>query len=190
MPRLETMARIGFLALLLALVAGLPLSASATAAKAKPQCSDGADNDSDNAIDGIDAGCSGGSDNSEDDSVYEIVKTVPLAVVKLQALVSAKGAVKLQHPTIEALRGSHVTVTCKGRKCPFKSIERIMIATSLRLKAIERTLRPPLMLTFKIKRPEQLGRYVRYKVRRNKPPVRIDSCLAQDTAKVRPCFVG
>ena len=46
----------------------------------RPQCSDGVDNDGDNAIDGLDAGCGDGSDDDETDSTYAgiVIITVPL----------------------------------------------------------------------------------------------------------------
>jgi hypothetical protein len=180
--------RICVLAGLLTLLAAFPLATVSTGQSDRPQCSDGVDNDSDNAIDGTDAGCGDGSDNNEADSIYSI--TVPLPLVTLQGTVTRKGAVNVSKLLIRAQRGSTVDVTCKGRKCPFKRVHRIMVTSSLRLGKLERTFKPSLTLVFKIRRADQLGKYVRYRVKRKAAPVRTDSCLDQTTGKVRGCFVG
>src|SRR4029078_12635022 len=114
----------------------------------------------------------------------------PLPLVTLQGTVSGKGVVIVKKLLIRAQRGSTVDVACAGKHCPFPPPNRVMLTTKLRLKALERTFKPSLTLTFKIKIPGQLGKYVRYKVIRNKAPERTDSCLDQDTSKVRGCFVG
>src|SRR4051812_38020794 len=99
--------RIGLLVAVLALSVGFPLSQNAVA-QTHPQCSDGIDNDGDNAIDGADTGCLNGDDNDESDSPYSIIKTVPLPLVTLQGTVSSKGVVKVKRLLIRAQRGSTV----------------------------------------------------------------------------------
>jgi hypothetical protein len=191
MPKItSTLARIGLLVGLLTLIAAFPMTSSSGAQADRPQCSDGQDNDSDNAVDGADAGCTDGSDNDETDSPYFQIVTVPLPLVTLQGTVSAKGVVKVKKLEIRAQRGSTVRVSCKGKKCPFSSFTRVMITSTLRLKKVERKLKPKLTLTLKIGRPGNLGKYVRYAVKRNAAPVRFDSCLDPTTGKVRGCFAG
>lgn len=181
------------LALLLAalLIAATVASPVASVAQvAQPQCSDGVDNDSDNAVDGGDAGCADGSDDDETDSPLAGVKfvTVALPVITLQGTVDRKGVVDVSRLTVRAQRGSSVTVTCRGSRCPFKTLRRRMITTTLRLGRAEGRLRPKLTLTMRIARPGQLGKYMTYRVRRNKAPVRFDACLDQTTGLVKGCF--
>lgn len=176
-------------------LAALPVAAPAISVAqdtAQPQCSDGVDNDADNAVDGADAGCADGSDNDETDSIYAGVLTVTVAlpVVSLQGTVNTKGVVNVSKLQVRAQRGSTVDVTCTGKPCPFKSVHRTMITTSLRLGKLETKLRPKLQLKLRIARPNQLGKYVSYKVRRKKGPLRVDACLDQATGKVRGCFTG
>ena len=173
---------------LAALLVALP--AVSTGQDTQPQCSDQVDNDADGAIDGADAGCSDGSDEDETDSIYAgIVKiTVALPVVSLQGTVDRKGVVDVSRLTVRAQRGSVVAITCTGKRCPFKSLRRTMISSTLRLGKLERTLRPPLTLKLRIARTGQLGKYVRYKVRRRKAPKRFDACLDQTSQAVRGCF--
>lgn len=161
-----------------------------TAQDSLPQCSDGVDNDGDNAVDGVDAGCGDGTDDDEADSIYAgIVKiTIPLPVVTLQGTVDRKGVVAVSRLTLRALPGSTVAVSCKGKHCPVKTLRRTMIRNSLRLSQLEGRLRPAMTLELRVARPGQLGKYVRYKLRKRKPPKRFDSCLDGASGQVKECF--
>lgn len=183
------------LAVLAAAFALFTLTLSPTSSLAQeeaPACSNGVDDDSDNEIDGADAGCGGGSDDDETDSPYAGIEliTIPLPLVTLQGTVDKKGNVNVTRLQVRALRGSTVDITCKGKTCPFKTSRRRMITSSLRLEQLERRLKAPTTLSLRIGRPFQLGKFVQYKLRPNKAPVRRDACLAQDTQEVGPCFVG
>lgn len=182
------------LALLAATLAALALALPAVPAAGQqgaPACSNGVDDDSDNAVDGADAGCAGGSDTDETDSPYAgiVFETIALPLVTLQGTVDDKGNVDVKKLQIRAKRGSVVNVTCKGKSCPVKSARRRMITSTLRLGVFERgVLKAPATLTMRIARPQQLGKLVRYRLRRGKAPVRTDACLDGATQKATPCF--
>lgn len=175
-------------AALVALVVAAP--AVSTAQNDVPQCSDGIDNDSDNAVDGADAGCGGGSDNDETDSMYSGIQTVTIALplVSLQGSVTRGGTVRVNRFVIRAQRGSIVSVTCSGKHCPVKSLRRTMLTQSLQLTKLEGKLRPSLTLELRIGRPGQLGKFVSYKVRRDISPVRFDACTDPDSGQFTGCF--
>jgi hypothetical protein len=191
---MHLLGRLGRLALLLAtlVIAAAAIPAISGAQSQQAQCSDGIDNDSDNAVDGGDAGCAGGEDDDETDSPYAGVVTVTraLPVVTLQGTVDRRGTVNVAKLLFRADRGTGIDIACKGKRCPFKKLHRTMITTSLRLKKMERKLRPPMVLRMRVGLPGQLGKYVKYKVRRRKAPLRVDSCLDPVTRKVRGCFTG
>lgn len=185
------LSRFAVLAAVFALFALAWPAAPASGQDGAPACSDGVDNDGDNAIDGFDQGCGGGSDNDETDSPYSGIKivTVPLPLVTLQGTVDTKGNVDVSRLQVRAKRGSVIQAECKGKKCPVKSLTRRMITNSQRLEEFERLLKAPLRLTLRIGRPEQIGKFVRYTLKRGKPPVRKDACIAQDTQEVGPCYL-
>ena len=182
--------RYAVLAALLAFCAVLTGPLPAGAQDGAPACSNGVDDDSDNAIDGADAGCAGGSDDDETDSPYAGIKlvTIALPLVTLQGEVDAKGGVKVSKLLVRAKRGSIVSITCEGKSCPFKPSTQRMITNSLRLTRLERKLKAPTTLTMRIARPGQLGKYVQYKLRRKQSPLRTDDCLDQDSGKRTPCY--
>jgi hypothetical protein len=182
---------------LLVLLAALVVVAATQPAPAssqgvETQCSDGIDNDSDGATDTADAGCAEADDDDEADSPYSGIRVITraLPVVTLQSTVDRRGAVRISKLLFRGVRGTGIDITCKGRHCPFKRLHRTMITSSLRLKRMERTLRPAMLLRMRIGVPDQLGKYVRYRVRHRKAPARVDACLDPVTRKVRGCFTG
>ena len=190
---MHVLGRLGRLPLLLlALVALSAFHPVASHAQSAPQCSDGIDNDSDGAIDGADAGCAGGDDNNETDSPYSGIQvvTVALPIVTVQGSVDGKGSLTVTRFVVNANRGTVIDIRCAGRRCPFKRFRRTMLSTSLRLKPLERRYSAPQVLRMRLQRQGQLGKFVRYTLRRNKAPKRFDSCLDPLTQKVRGCFEG
>jgi hypothetical protein len=191
---MHLLGRLGCFALLvvaLAATAGT-LPAVTKAQDQQPQCSDQIDNDLDGFVDGADPGCGGGDDDDEIDSPYSsiVLVTAALPVLTLQGTVNRHGALDISRFFVRADRATVVDIRCAGRHCPFKRIERRMITTSLRIRRMERKLRPPMVVKMRLQRTGQLGRYVKYTLRRNKAPKRIDSCLDQTSGKVRKCFTG
>ena len=189
MPLLTT-GRCGWVALVLLLV----LLSAGTAESAKPadqpQCSDGVDNDGDGTVDGGDVGCVDGYYNDEAGTPYQAVVVVTLALpsVTIVGAVRPSGAIKVSRFRIRAARGSRVSVTCAGSKCPFRTRTRTMKTTTVRLHGLERKLKPTITLKVRIARTKQVGRYVRYKVRPKRTPRRTDRCFAQATGKVTGCY--
>jgi hypothetical protein len=157
---------------------------------ATPQCSDGVDNDGDGAIDGFDPGCGSGTDDNETDSPYSGIQivTVALPLVTIQGTVDRKGVVHVSRLQLRAKPGTAINITCTGAHCPFKTSNRRMITKTLRLTVLERKLKPTMTIQMRLQKPGQLGKYVSYKVRRRKAPIRVDACLDQDTGKVKGCF--
>jgi hypothetical protein len=85
--------------------------------------------------------------------------------------------------------GARVTVRCRGRGCPIKSVRRIATTNKrgvapVEFRRLERTLRFGVTLEILVFKPGEIGKYTRFTVRRGKLPVRVDTCL--DVAGVRP----
>jgi len=77
-----------------------------------------------------------------------------------------------------APRGSVVTVTCRGRGCPFRSARRtIRRRSGLRIKGLERLLRSGTVITIVVRKGNTIGKYTRLRIRRGAPPARIDRCI-------------
>jgi hypothetical protein len=88
--------------------------------------------------------------------------------------------------SVQAPTGSRVSVRCRGRGCPARS--RSVIASVgagkgdagvavIVFRRFERSLRVGAALEVKVSREGQIGKYVRFAVRRGRLPLRVDKCL-------------
>lgn len=105
-------------------------------------------------------------------------------------------ATRIRKLTINAPPASLVTVSCfgRGRGCPFRSIARSAgkrgLARAARvihvLRLRRRLLRPGAVVKVRITKPDTIGKFTRFRIRRGKVPRRTDRCLMPgSTAPVR-----
>jgi len=100
-----------------------------------------------------------------------------------------RSRVRLRLLAVEAPARSRITVSCRGRSCPARSVGRIAATRRGRLlwtrfRAFERSLSASLTLEIRVSRAGEIGAYTRFVVRRVRLPLRVDSCL--DTAGITP----
>ncbi len=113
----------------------------------------------------------------------------PFPVVRIAGAQTAAG-VKLRLLKIQQVpAGARITVRCKGRGCPIRSVRRVTAfgkggVAPVSLRAFERFLRSGVTLEILISKPGEIGKYTRFTVRRGKLPERVDKCL--DPAGVKP----
>jgi hypothetical protein len=165
----------------------------------QPQCSDTIDNDLDGRIDfPNDPGCVTRLDNDETDpppapnavtfdlsasnpSVAQTPSSAarppisPFPVVRLRGRADRNG-VFITLLRVQAPKGSRVTVYCRGRACPLRKRSETMATGVLRALAFERRLRTGTTLTIYVTKAGFTGKYTRFKIRKKKPPTRIDRC--------------
>jgi plastocyanin len=129
-------------------------------------------------------------------AIYPLMS--PFPVVRIAGRTSGRGA-RIRRLSIDAPPGASVSVRCKGRGCPFKQAKqtvsmRVRAGRGLpptritRIRRLEgRTLRTGAILKVLVTRPDAVGKYTRFRIRRNKPPVRSDSCLVPFNTQPVPC---
>jgi PKD repeat protein len=112
----------------------------------------------------------------------------PFPVVRMAGRIS-KGGTRLRLFAVDAPQGARVVVTCKGRSCPFRLTARsagsgdagngkVHASSSLRIRQLEkRVLKSGVSITIFVTKPGMIGKYVQFKIRKGRPPVRIDKCL-------------
>jgi hypothetical protein len=121
----------------------------------------------------------------------------PFPVVQLAGRVTPRGT-KVKRLTIEAPPGSTATIKCKGRGCPLKSksysaqadVLRVQVRASgvLRIRRFEqRLLHAGVVVQLSVTKPNTIGKYTRFEIRRQSPPRRIDQCLVSADAKPIDC---
>ena len=113
----------------------------------------------------------------------------PYPVVRIAGYETASG-IKLRLLQVQQLpAGARITVSCRGRGCPIKSVRRVALSRkqqvgAVEFRAFERALRFGVTLEIRVSVPGEIGKYTRFAIRRGKLPQRLDMCL--DAAGVKP----
>lgn len=178
--------------------------------EASPQCSDLLDNDRDGRIDfPNDAGCASRLDDDESDPAppanavpFDLSTSnapaprpkgasrrpplSPFPIVRLRGRVEPSG-VFITLLRIQAPKGSKVTVYCRGRTCPLRKRSEVAVTGVVRALPFERRLRAGTTLTIYVTKAGFMGKYTRFKIRKAKPPTRIDRCARFTAAKAVSC---
>jgi PKD repeat protein len=122
----------------------------------------------------------------------------PFPLVRIAGRVSSRG-VRIRRLTVDAPPGSTVKLRCSGRRCPFKQLRRTIPTRAavgrglpptrlLRMRSVEdRLLRPGIVLRLYVTRGDAVGKFTRFRIRRAKPPTRLDMCLVPGSARPVAC---
>jgi PKD repeat protein len=107
----------------------------------------------------------------------------PFPLVRIAGRITRDGT-RLRLLRIEAPKGARVAVRCSGRGCPFANQVRLAgrgpearAAARIRVKRLERLLRPGVTIRIFVTRSDAIGKYTRFRIRRGRAPARIDRCL-------------
>jgi hypothetical protein len=119
----------------------------------------------------------------------------PFPVVRIAGAETIAGA-RISLLSVEAPVGARVTVTCRGSSCPVRS-EGVLAGAGSRpsssgtqvivFRRFQRPLRAGVTLEIRVSHPGQIGKFVRFVVRRGKLPTRQDSCLDPTSGRPIAC---
>jgi PKD repeat protein len=112
----------------------------------------------------------------------------PFPIITIRGKLTRSG-VKISSLVVQTPVGTTVTIKCTGKHCPFKSIASIAKVRRVKFKRLQRTLRSGVVLELYVTHPGEIGKYTRFRIRKNKGPVRLDRCLSADSSppQVRSC---
>ena len=111
----------------------------------------------------------------------------PFPVVRLAGELKRNGKTEIGRLSVRAPKGSDVTVSCHGRSCPFRSRTRGVKKRRVGFPALERLLRPGVVIRVYVTDPDKIGKFTSFKLRDGKAPRRTDSCLKGEHHKPIPC---
>jgi hypothetical protein len=98
------------------------------------------------------------------------------------------GRIRVDLLTVKVRKGATVKVRCSGKSCPRRRAVSTRVNDGLvRLRWLERRLRPGTRLYFAITYPGKIGRYERILLRKGKRPARNTKCLWPGEPKARAC---
>ena len=124
----------------------------------------------------------------------------PFPIVRVSGLVQ-RGGIKLRLLSVSAPVGSTVVVRCSGRGCPFKRSSRVVTLSAAKSEVsptrvvlirrfARKLLRAGAAVRVYVTRPDAVGKYTRLRIRRNKPPARVDRCVTPASNVPFPCPPG
>jgi PKD repeat protein len=113
----------------------------------------------------------------------------PFPIVRLRGM-TYRGAVRITLLKVQAPSGATIRVRCHGGSCKAKRADvRVKAARSpVRVRSLEgRSLRVGTVIEVFVTAPQQVGKYTRFRIRRNAAPARTDLCLAPGSTKPTKC---
>jgi hypothetical protein len=126
----------------------------------------------------------------------------PFPVVRVSGIVRKRG-VKLRLLSVTGPVGASVQLRCRGGGCPFRRYSRPLerrtrsaagtapSAGSVRIRRFSRrVLAAGAMLKVSVTAPDVIGKYTRLRVRKGRPPARLDRCMLPGRRASVPCPSG
>jgi hypothetical protein len=116
----------------------------------------------------------------------------PFPLVRLAGQIVRRGT-RIRLLSVVAPRGSRVSIRCTGRGCPFSRQVRVArspvgrAARVVRVRRLERLLRPGVRIRIFVTKSDAIGKYTRFRIRRGKAPARTDRCLRPGSSRPVAC---
>jgi PKD repeat protein len=112
----------------------------------------------------------------------------PFPVVRIRGLIYQR-SVRINLLRVQAPPGATIRVRCRGGSCAKQPDVRVKAArAAVRLRSFEqRSLRAGTTIEVFVTAPHQIGKYTRFRVRRDAAPARTDLCLQPGRAKPTGC---
>lgn len=112
----------------------------------------------------------------------------PFPVIAIGGRILGRTVVVSQLRVSRAPRGATVSVTCKGRSCPFRRARRtVRRGGAIRLRSLERRLLSGTVIVIVVRKGNTIGKYTRLRIRRGAPPARLDRCIRPGARRPSAC---
>jgi PKD repeat protein len=110
----------------------------------------------------------------------------PFPIVRLVGAV-VKGGARIKMLAVRAPAGSRVYVNCRGAGCPARRYTKVVGASPVRFRALERFLPKGSVIEILVRKGNQIGKYTSFLIRRNRVPKRVDGCLPPYASRAMKC---
>jgi hypothetical protein len=98
----------------------------------------------------------------------------PFPIVRIRGYF-ARGGVRITLLSVRGPRAARVRARCTGAGCPVRAVAASL--PPIRLRAFERFLPAGTVIRVRVMGGTRIGKYVRFTIRANRPPLRADRCL-------------
>ena len=115
----------------------------------------------------------------------------PFPIVHIRGQITG-GIVRITLLSVRAPRGADVLVRCAGRGCPRSRAKAAIVSAArpLRMRAFEARYRPGARIQVFVTMQGRIGKYVRFTIRGDAAPTRLDRCTRPRGTKPIPCPKG
>jgi PKD domain-containing protein len=111
----------------------------------------------------------------------------PFPVVRMAGSFGQSG-IKIQQLLVRAPIGARVRVDCRGRGCPFRKMIRRARSEAIRIRRFaHHVLRPRAVIVIRVTKSGEVGKYTRFRIRKGRPPSRVDRCLLPGAKRPTAC---
>ncbi len=111
----------------------------------------------------------------------------PFPVVRLSGELKPNGNTEVNRLSVRAESGTDVIVTCRHKDCPFDEKVRAVKVVRVGFPAIEESLKPGVVIEVFVTDPTVIGKYTRFKIRKDRAPRRRDKCLEGESREPTKC---
>ena len=114
----------------------------------------------------------------------------PFTVVRIVGRL-VRGGARIRRLSVRAPSGTHITVRCRGRRCPYRTASAPARAgRSVRFRRLQRRFRAGTLVEILVSHPTKIGKYTGFRVRRGRSPRRKDLCLVPGARRGSECPSG
>ena len=116
----------------------------------------------------------------------QIQPILPFPLVRIAGRVSGRST-RISLLEVHAPAGSRIRVKCKGPGCVRRDLTAVGGSRPVLFKKMRRRLRAGAVIEVFVRANGRIGKYTRFRIRRNRPPLRSDMCLPPTTRAPAPC---
>jgi len=111
---------------------------------------------------------------------------LPFPIVRIAGRVSGRST-RIRLLEVRAPVGSRIRVKCKGPGCPKRDLTAAGKRTPVRFRKMRRRLGAGAVVEVFVRANGRIGKYTRFRIRRNRAPLRNDMCLPPTRRTPAPC---
>ena len=111
----------------------------------------------------------------------------PFPIVRIAGRVTRRGA-RIRILSVRAPAGTGVLVRCRRQRCGRRSLQPAQgIDRPVRFRRFERNFRVGTVIEVLVGRPDLIGKFTSFRIRRNRRPIRRDLCLLPGALRGASC---
>jgi hypothetical protein len=113
----------------------------------------------------------------------------PFPIVRIVGRLTRRGA-RITLLSVSAPRRARVTLRCKRGRCPYRRVSVRVRRRAVVFKRMRRNFGSGTVIELFVSQPGRIGKYTRFRIRRDRAPARVDLCLMPGATRGSRCPGG